>query len=380
MILENQDLLRSAVSLSGLILFFTLGLVIPFHKSSWHKNSKRWAVNLFFSFGNGILVRFLIPLGLAGLVSLPIFKNLRIDQSKHDVPIEVFKQVVDDVADDKPFIAFNSTEPLIYKPIVEAVDYCTKKGLKTAITTGGYMLPVLAEKLAEAGLTRLNISIDGHAAVHNMIRGRKDSYKRSVDGIQNYHDACKKLGRKSEIILNCTISNLNFKELIKFYNEIEKYPFSFLNFTYLWFISGKTAEEHNFEYGDRFRVTESCYSDFINPRAVDVDQLWDQFQELRDKPRVRFLPDFSKEKLFQFYQKPEEFVAKDSRCMASWFFVQILANGNVIPYSRCHNESLGNIKEQRFSEIWNGVKMKEWRRFIKEKKRMPMCKRCDLAY
>lgn len=78
MILENQDLLRSAVSLSGLILFFTLGLVIPFHKSSWHKNSKRWAVNLFFSLGNGILVRFLIPLGLAGLVSLPIFKNLRI--------------------------------------------------------------------------------------------------------------------------------------------------------------------------------------------------------------------------------------------------------------------------------------------------------------
>ena len=101
------------------------------------------------------------------------YKNLRIDRKLHEIDIDVFKRVVDEVAADKPFMSINSTEPLLYKSLVEAVSYCSERGLDVGVTTGAFTLPKHAEDLVQAGLGRLNVSIDGPREVHNEIRGRK---------------------------------------------------------------------------------------------------------------------------------------------------------------------------------------------------------------
>ena len=308
------------------------------------------------------------------------YKNLRIDKKLHEIDIKIFKSVIDEVVDDKPFIAINSTEPLLYKHIIEAIQYCTDKGLKTALTTGGYNLPKMAENLAKAGLKRLIVSIDGPSYVHNEIRGRKDSFERSIEGIRKFYEASQKLGLKNEIYVNYVISNLNYQYLTEFAESVKDLPITSLNYTYLWFISDEIAEEQNKQFGDCYPVTPSCFNEYINPYDVDIDVLYKQIEQLKNKKNIHFLPYFSKKQLYKYYKQPNEFLVKNSRCFASWFIVQILANGNVIPYSRCHNRSLGNINEQSFKEIWNGKKMKEWREFIKRYKKMPMCKRCDLIY
>lgn len=308
------------------------------------------------------------------------FKTLRIDRKLHEIDIDVFRHVIDDVWRDRPFISINSTEPLMYKPLPEAVEYCTAKGLETAVTTGGYLLPKKAEDLARAGLKRLNVSIDGPPGIHNSIRGKADSYERDVDGIRKFHAAASNRWPKPEIYVNCVISNLNYRSLEDLVTELADLPITRLNFTYLWYISAQTAGRQNRDHGDRYPVTASCVGGDVIPAQVDPAVVRAQMNRLKSHPHVSFLPFFSQDALQRYFQEPERFIKTGSRCLASWFIIQILADGNVIPYTRCHNQSLGNINTQRFYDIWNGAKMKDWRRFIKAKKTMPMCVRCDLAY
>lgn len=308
------------------------------------------------------------------------FKNLRIDRKLHEIDLDVFKRVIDEVQQDRPFIAINSTEPLMYRPLALAVDHCTRRGLRTGVTTGAYALPKQADALAEAGLSRLSVSMDGPADVHNHIRGRKDSFEQAYAGIEAFDRACHRLGRKAEIYINCTITNLNHDRLVDFHDSIKTLPADAINFHYMWFIDPVTAEEHNKAYGDRYDVTASCYSEWIDPHAVDVDVLSDQIETLKRQSKVHFAPAFTRDELRTYFHAPNEFVYPASRCLASWFFLQILADGNVIVYTRCHSKPMGNINRASIAEIWNGPAVKAWRSFIQAAGKMPMCKRCDLVY
>ena len=138
------------------------------------------------------------------------FKNLRIDRKLHEIDINIFKSVIDEVKFYKPLIALNSTEPLMYKQIGEAISYCSKYNIKTAVTTGAYKLLDLSKTLAEARLTKLNVSIDGPSKIHNSIRGREDVYEKATDGIIKFYEEAIKNNYNPEIIINYTITNLNY--------------------------------------------------------------------------------------------------------------------------------------------------------------------------
>jgi MoaA/NifB/PqqE/SkfB family radical SAM enzyme len=308
------------------------------------------------------------------------FKNLRIDRKLHEIDLDVFTRVIDEVARDKPFIAINSTEPLLYKPLPQAVAHCTRRELRTAVTTGAYTLPKHADALAEAGLSRLNVSMDGPRDVHDHIRGRNDSFDHAYAGIEAFAAACRRRGHRAEIYVNCTITNLNHDRLVEFYEAVAPLPLTNINFNYMWFIDPATAEEHNSRYGERYDVTASCYSEWIDPLAVDVDVLADQIAQLKDRPRVHFAPLFTRQELKTYFHRPNEFVNPAGRCLATWFFLQILADGSVIVYTRCHSKPMGNINTQSIADIWNGPQVRAWRGFIQHVGKMPMCKRCDLAY
>lgn len=306
------------------------------------------------------------------------YKNLSIDKKLHEISIETFKSIIDEVYKFKPFISFSSTEPLLYKDLEEAIRYCRNRGLHVAVTTGGYMLPKKAEMLAKAGLSRLNVSIDGPSEIHNDIRGKKDSFERDIEGIRKFYEVSKEVGNTPEINVSCVISNLNYKYIVELADSLEELPIKQLSFAHLWYISNQIAFEHNSLYGNKYPVTPSCYDNYIHPKDVDIDIFYEKAQQLRNRKNIHFFPFYSKKELHEYY-KTDEFLIKDSKCLASWFIVQILADGRVMPYTRCHNDSFGNVNEDKFMNIWNGEKMQQWRKFIKDKKRMPMCKRCDLV-
>lgn len=310
------------------------------------------------------------------------FKTLRIDRKLHEITLDKFKSVVDEfkLFKNKPNFAINSTEPLMYPNISEAIDYCSKNNITTSITTGGYFLPKHAKNLANARLTQLNISIDGPKDVHNKIRGRNDLFDNIIDGLKIYDEECKKINHKRKIFLNYTTTNLNYHCIEDFVKFFSNYSIDQIGISFMWFLSPDIVEKHNQIYNDDYPVSVSCYDDHVNPNKADIDILYDQIQKVKKYKNVKILGPDTKMDLKKFFHNPNELMQKNANCMASWFFTQVLADGNVIVHTRCHTKSLGNINEEKILDIWNGNKMKKWRKFIKNKKLMPMCARCDLSY
>ena len=308
------------------------------------------------------------------------FKTLRIDRKLHEIDINVFKSVIDEVKHYKPFISLNSTEPLMYKQISNAISYCSSSNLKSAITTGAYFLENVAKDLAESKLTRLNVSIDGPSNIHNSIRGKKDVFEKAVEGIRLFKLYSDQINHKPEIIINYTITNLNYFCLNDFLKSIKDVPYTRVNFCLMWFLSPEIVDSHNSIWGNKYDIQTSCYDDHVSPNKVDVDLLYRQIKKIEKNKKIHFLFKKNLKWLKNFFYDSLNPISTNANCMASWFFTQILADGNVIVYSRCHNKSVGNINNEKLLNIWNNDKMREWRKFIKQHKKMPMCSRCDLVY
>jgi len=309
------------------------------------------------------------------------FRNLRINGKLNEIPIERFRSVIDEVAPYRPMISITGTEPLLYKPLAEAIAHARHHGLEVAVTTNGYILPKRAEELVEAGLSRLNVSIDGPPPLHNEIRGRKDSFEKATEGIALIKEAARHSGRDVEVVVCFTITNMNYHALEAYYDTLSGLPVDRINFSYMSYVTTEMAREHNKLWGEKYRATVNCLNEYTKPEDVDVATLFSQMQAIqaRGDKRVAILPAFELEELQTFFYKPTHFMGKQ-RCMVNWFIAEIIASGEVIPYTRCYNIPFGNINEQPFMEIWNGERMRAWRRDLRKYKRFPACTRCDQVY
>jgi MoaA/NifB/PqqE/SkfB family radical SAM enzyme len=309
------------------------------------------------------------------------YRNLRIDRKLHEIHPTRFAAVVDEVARFRPTMAINGTEPLMYKPLAEVTGYARERGLSVAVTTGGYNLLERAEELARAGLKRLNVSIDGAPELHNRIRGRKDVFERATTGLVRFYEAARKQGYEPEILVCATIFNLNYPYLVELYEAVRDLPVSQINFTNMNFVDSAMAQSHNLRWGAKYPATVNCLSDEVQPRQVDTEVLHEQMSRVleRGDARVHFMPFFDKKQLHRYYHAPSEFMG-GTPCLSTWFIAQIMANGEVIPYTRCYYVPLGNINEQPFLAIWNGELAGKWRQELQREGRFPACTRCDMVY
>lgn len=309
------------------------------------------------------------------------YKNLRIEGRPVDIPIELFRSVIDEVAPFRSMISITSTEPLLYRSIGDAVAYARNRELEVAVTTGAYNLPARADELVEARLSRVTVSLDGPPKLHNEIRGRKDSFERAAEGIVRIKESAERAGNGVEVVVSFTTTNMNYHALVSFHDAVRELPVDRINFTYMSYVTQGMADEHNKIWGEKYTATVNCLNDATSPERVDVDVLASQMEAVvsrRDR-RVQFLPHLSRDELRTFFLRPGEFLGAQ-RCMVNWFIAEIIANGDVIPYTRCYSIKLGNVHDTPFMEIWNGENMRAWRRELRKQGRFPACTRCDQVY
>ena len=147
------------------------------------------------------------------------------------------------------------------------------------------------------------------------------------------------------------------------------------------FVTDRMATEHNRTWGDKYLATENCVSGEDHPSMMNVELLWQQISELKSigDQRVFFLPEFSEPELDIYYKNPGKFIS-NTPCLSTWAIAQVMADGEVIPYTRCYHVPLGNVNSQSFLEIWNGEKAASWRGDLRKHKRFPACTRCDMVH
>ncbi|HVP41920.1 MAG TPA: radical SAM protein [Terriglobales bacterium] len=108
--------------------------------------------------------------------------------SPTDLPTEKAKAIIDQIAAfANPILVLSGGEPLYRRDIFELASYATAKGLRVALATNGTLVDKnIAQKIVNAGVKRVSISLDGaDAKTHDSFRGIPGAFDNAVQGLKN---------------------------------------------------------------------------------------------------------------------------------------------------------------------------------------------------
>lgn len=304
-------------------------------------------------------------------------KNLRCDASS-ELPLDVLEKFVREASFHKPSIAVISTEPLLYRDLFSLARMVKSFGMPFHITSNGFLLSKFYNEIIDAGVDSLTISVDALGALHDKIRGVPGTFSRIIEGLNLLFDASAARGSGPKVSLNCTITPDNYFAIYDLYRYFSKYPLSHISFSHLNFITAKMAEIHNRVSPSIIHVGQSSLADAADLKKIDTEVLFEQSKLIAESSSLPFFftPRLSTPGEVGKYYNDHSYVAAKNKCLVPWFSTQIIASGDVIPLTRCFNLKFGNIREQSFSDIWNGEPIRAFRKMLRERKMYPACTRC----
>jgi radical SAM protein with 4Fe4S-binding SPASM domain len=130
--------------------------------------------------------------------------------SPADLPTNKALDIISQIADfGSPILVLSGGEPLYRHDIFQLAEYATSRGLRTALATNGTLVTKdIAQKIKQAGIKRVSISLDGSDAnTHDSFRGIPGAFDAAVYGMRNLQA----LGVSVQI--NTTIARHNAHQL-----------------------------------------------------------------------------------------------------------------------------------------------------------------------
>ena len=116
-----------------------------------------------------------------------------------------------------PVLVFSGGEPLCREDIFELIDYTKSFGIVPALATNGTMIDVaIAQKIADSGIVRVAVSLDGATAeVHNRLRQLEGSFEQAIEGIKQLHE------KSVPFQINITLTKHNAEQLADIYELVK---------------------------------------------------------------------------------------------------------------------------------------------------------------
>ncbi len=130
--------------------------------------------------------------------------------SPDDLPTSECLRIVDDMAQYAPFIlVLSGGEPLWRRDVFDIASRAHQRGIRVALATNGTLVDeAMAERIKEAGIVRVSISLDGtDRATHDSFRGHIGAFDSAIRGIR----CLQEVGISTQI--NTTVSRHNAHQL-----------------------------------------------------------------------------------------------------------------------------------------------------------------------
>jgi radical SAM protein with 4Fe4S-binding SPASM domain len=300
-----------------------------------------------------------------------------------ELSLDELRSIIDDLSKFKPNITLFGGEPLLHPNCGETIKYIKQKGMHCLMITNGSLLEGLAESIVDAGLDELNVSLDGNAALHDQIRGMPGLFDKIMRGLkQVQYFKTKKKKKRPFLNLQCTITQYNYRDLEQLVDVAELARADSLTFHNLIFIHRQILDKQK-AYDDLLGFNSVDWEGFIFEPGIEPQVLYAKIKKiLSGKYRfsVDFYPNFSYRALKEYYQNPTYVPCQyASRCLSPWIVAYIFPDGEVRP---CLNfsYSYGNIKKNKFGELWNNEKAVNFRKTLKKNRLFPVCSRCTELY
>jgi radical SAM protein with 4Fe4S-binding SPASM domain len=129
------------------------------------------------------------------------------------------KAVLDDLAAFKvPAVLFSGGEPLVRKDLFELAAHARSLGLHVVLSTNGTLIDrATADRFVELQFAYIGVSLDSaSAAVHDEFRGLKGAFERTMRGFRHCREAGQKVG------LRLTLTRHTAQDLGRIFDLIER--------------------------------------------------------------------------------------------------------------------------------------------------------------
>ncbi len=260
--------------------------------------------------------------------------------------------VVHDLAEFKiPALLLSGGEPLLRKDLFIIAHEAKRLGLRVTLSSNGTLItPSIAEKIKEAGFIYVGLSLDGIGETHDYFRGVKGSFEKTLSAIRH----CKEVGQKVGLRLTMTrhtIQNLEGIFDLMITEKIDRACFYHLVFT------GR----------GRF-LKENALSHTELRDAIDLILKWTKALHLFEMKKEILTVGNPVDGVYLYLKLLKE----DRKDKAQEVLDLITLNGggqfgsgvglgcidffgNVHPDQFWMTETLGNVKDKPFSQIWQDV-------------------------
>ena len=232
-------------------------------------------------------------------------------------------------------------EPFLRNDIFEIAEYASNLGDTVNVITNALALPDMLDKVLDSAFHNITFSLNAiqNPNIHNISRGRQDSFKRTIDSIQNLNYMNKNtLGHRWKNIYISTIvmpSNLTEIRPIAQFCKME----------------GIGVSYQLMDNGDAFSTAvdknSQIYEKDIKQKALDTIS---EIIELK-KEGFPICNSFNQLEAFELLINTPEKIS-DIKCMVGE------NNFAIDPYGNCRicfcMNSIGSLKEKSPEELWFG--------------------------
>ncbi|NGM80829.1 radical SAM protein [Paenibacillus sp. 7124] len=263
-----------------------------------------------------------------------------------EMTTEEAKRFIEDLAAfHVPVLLFSGGEPLIRKDIFELISYAAGKGLRPVISTNGTLITKdTAQKLKEAGVGYVGVSLDGLEERHDAFRGRKGSFEQALNGIRN----CLAIGQK--VGVRFTISKHTYGDLDGVLELIERENIPRACFYHLVYSGRGSALQKE-------DVTHEQSRDALKrimAKTLDLHRKGKQVELLTVDNHADgvYLYQWMLEREPERAAELLELLRRNGGNRSGIAFGCVDWHGNVYPDQFTRDIKIGSIRTQTFSEIW----------------------------
>ncbi|OGQ95924.1 MAG: hypothetical protein A2284_08790 [Deltaproteobacteria bacterium RIFOXYA12_FULL_61_11] len=269
---------------------------------------------------------------------------------RRQLPLDTWRRAVDELASwsGAAKIVFSGGEPLMVDDLPDLIRHCSALGFSTVLPSNGWLLDAaMIDRLAEAGLSTLLLSLEARDPLHDRLRGREGVWQRVEAALQRLRE----VSPPYTVNLQTIILAQNLEHVCGLVQWVLEDPLlSSINFQAVAPTFGEPEERGWHQRSELW------------PR--DLGQLDEILQRLAALRREG-APIVNEPYHFAFYQRyfrdPDQFTAH--RCDLGRILLMVDDQGEV---SSCFRlGSIGNVREAPLRDLWHGPRASELRRAIR---------------
>lgn len=301
--------------------------------------------------------------------------------------------VYNDSAIYKTTFALFGGEPFLHPKVFPIIKLIKQSGSFVYVNTNGTMLEHHAEELINTPPDKVWVSMDGPPEINDKQRG-KGVFEKAKKGIDKLHML--KQERNTDyprLGIDITVAPANWSYLEDFvFNHVNLDALEGINFNFQNYLLKEDHLKYAAILRDEFGATgnapiaQGIVQDPQIFDSIDIPLLTRQIRKIKEHCdaigiHCNIAPKTVSERNYKNYFSGNWDQIDDKRTSCSFPFLQaeINARGDVVTCHTFYDHTLGNVHENSLQDIWNGEKMKKFRKYIR-RQLLPVCSSCCNYY